>query len=59
LYALLDERIRLPNSAAVPEEIRQLKLQFAMIPFAQGRPGHRSGTRELTLSPLSYVVCIR
>jgi toxin ParE1/3/4 len=40
-----------PTVRTIYRRIRSLKTS----PH-QGRPGHRSGTRELTLTPLPYVV---
>jgi addiction module RelE/StbE family toxin len=40
-----------PTVRAVYQQIRSLKAA----PY-RGRPGHRSGTRELPLTPLPYVV---
>jgi toxin ParE1/3/4 len=40
-----------PTVRAIHQQIRSLKTA----PYL-GRPGHRSGTRELTLSPLPYVI---
>jgi len=40
-----------PTVRAIYQRIRQLKNSPSV-----GRPGHRSGTRELALTPLPYVV---
>jgi toxin ParE1/3/4 len=40
-----------PTVRAIYQRIRSLKAT----PY-RGRPGHRSGTRELPLTPLPYVV---
>jgi toxin ParE1/3/4 len=43
-----------PTVRAIAQRIRSLKASPN-----QGRPGHRTGTRELTLAPLPYVVVYR
>jgi toxin ParE1/3/4 len=40
-----------PTVRTIYERVRSLKMN----PH-RGRPGHRSGTRELTVTPLPYVV---
>jgi len=43
-----------PTVRTIYQRIRSLKAAPR-----RGRPGHRAGTRELTLSPLPYVVFYR
>jgi toxin ParE1/3/4 len=43
-----------PTVRAIAQRIRSLKASSK-----QGRPGHRTGTRELTLTPLPYIVVYR
>ena len=43
-----------PTVRTIYQRVRSLK-----ITPNRGRPGHRSGTRELTVTPLPYVVVYR
>lgn len=49
-----DPQVAEPTVRAIFQRIRDLKNN----PY-RGRPGHRTGTREIVVSPLPYVVVYR